>query len=243
MESGLSADLPLNIWNKISESLQHIKDLVSESSIFARIGSGASSNEHIIPRTNSLFGDSSSSSSPYYPWSSSSSPINSSGSDTAIMKSLEVSKQFFNNNQKQIISILSKLLGVSISAITSYFLLKWLMKSMDPTNADKLSAKTRAEKIMKQIGISDVELNEYELLIASNIVLPEKIDCSWQDIGGLEHIIDDLRETVIYPLKNFETYAANSTANTNSIITKRSRLIQPPKGVLLFGVFLNFFIN
>lgn len=163
-------------------------------------------------------------------------------SGDAISKSLSgsvgISKEFIQNNRKQIVFILSRLLGLTFSAAISYFLFKWLMKNLDPTNADKLSAKTRAEKILKEIGLNkNIDLNEYELCIASNIVLPTSIECSWQDIGGLENIINDLRETVIYPLKNFETELSVNVTNLNKqqIISKRSRLIQPPKGVLLFG--------
>jgi ATP-dependent 26S proteasome regulatory subunit len=148
------------------------------------------------------------------------------------------SREFFKNNRKQILSWLSTLLGVTVSATLSYFLFKWLMKNLDPTNADKLSAKSKAEKLIKEISIKNLELNEYELVMAANLVLPQNIDCSWNDIGGLEHIIDDLRETVIYPLKNFQTSQlkeVNIIPEMGKLISKRSRLIQPPKGVLLFG--------
>ena len=152
----------------------------------------------------------------------------------SISSSASISKEFIINNKQQILSFLSKLLGISVSAVVSYFFFKWLIKTRDPTNEDKVYSKQRADRIMSQIGIKNLDLNEYELCIASNIVLPHNIDCSWQDIGGLEHVINDLRETVIYPLKNFET----SFETASNIIIRRSRLIQPPKGVLLFGVSL-----
>merc|ERR1712127_119449 len=113
----------------------------------------------------------------------------------------EITKDFYVRNQEKILSIVSRVLGLSISAVTTYFLMKWLMKNMDPTNADKQASKKIADKIMRDIGLQNAELTEYELIIASNIVSPGQIDCSWRDIGGMEDIIDDLRETVIYPLK------------------------------------------
>jgi SpoVK/Ycf46/Vps4 family AAA+-type ATPase len=152
------------------------------------------------------------------------------------IQSFLASKHFVANNKKEILSVVAKLLGLGLSALTTYFLLKWLMKSLDPTNEDKVAAQARAERILKQIGMSNIELNEYELFIAANIVMPHQIDCSWSDIGGLEHLIDDLRETVIYPLKDFDAYYGMSSDSVTSVINKRSRLIQPPKGVLLFGV-------
>lgn len=47
---------------------------------------------------------------------------------------------------------------------------------------------------------------------------------------------DELRETVIYPLRDFDI-GKNDDASFSSKVhaTKRSRLVQPPKGVLLFG--------
>lgn len=146
-------------------------------------------------------------------------------------------KSMIANNRPEIASLISRLIGISFGATVSYFLFKYLMKHLDPTNSDKLGAIARAESIMKELGVSKMELNEYELCIASNLVLPKNIDCTWQDIGGLEHIIDDLKETVIYPLKNFNTTNTgikNSLATANAL-GKRSKLIQPPKGVLLFG--------
>ncbi|CAF0886859.1 unnamed protein product [Brachionus calyciflorus] len=156
-----------------------------------------------------------------------------SSTTSIISKPILATREYIQNNQKQILSILARILGLTISAATTYFLMKWLMKNLDPTNTDKVAAKKRAEKIMKLVGIADLDLNEHELFIASNLILPSDIECSWQDIGGLDHIIEDLRETVIYPLKNFETFPNNNS--TNLRINKRSKLIQPPKGVLFFG--------
>lgn len=209
-----------DIWNKLSESLANVTTSISQNSFFKTLDQSNA----VELKNQRLF----------FETATQNQVDTSSALARPFLRSFLATKEFYMNNQRQILSILSKLLGLSISAVTSYLLLKWFMKTLDPTNADKLSAKTRAEKIMKLIGISNIELNEYELFIASNITLPKDIDCSWQDIGGLDHIIDDLRETVIYPLKNFESISKSSI--TNNFINKRSRLIQPPKGVLLFGV-------
>lgn len=165
---------------------------------------------------------------------------NNNTNETIISGPLVVTKEFIKTNKKQIVSVLISLLGFTLSSAIGYLLFNWLMKNFDPTNADKRSAQTRAEKILKEIGVNNIDLNEYELCIASNIILPKSLDTSWQDIGGLEHIINDLRETVIYPLRNFEsdlstTLKQQEQEQANIIITKRSKLIQPPKGVLLFG--------
>jgi len=45
---------------------------------------------------------------------------------------------------------------------------------------------------------------------------------SWEDIGGLEEIIDEIQESVILPFKRQDLFMG-------------SQLLQPPKGVLLYG--------
>lgn len=55
------------------------------------------------------------------------------------------------------------------------------------------------------------------MMIASNLITPNEIDVSWDDIGGLKTILDDIHETVIFPI-------------TNSQLLKNSRLTKPPKG-------------
>ena len=58
------------------------------------------------------------------------------------------------------------------------------------------------------------------LQVASNLVEPSKISVSWNDIAGLESVIEELRETVILPIKERELFAT-------------SNLTKAPRGVLL----------
>jgi len=215
-----------NIIAKLNENFASLKELFNKS--LSSLSSSASSTSIYAPKQNNLAFLSTSESS--FAENGALNKLNQS-----LGGSMLFSKEFLSNNRKQILSVVARLLGLSASALVSYFLFKWLMKNLDPTNADKLPAKIRAERIMKEIGLTNIELNEYELVVASNLVAPNNIDCSWQDIGGLDHIIDDLRQTIVYPLKNFESNQTKSTL-MNNLINKRSRLIQPPKGALLFGV-------
>lgn len=138
-------------------------------------------------------------------------------------RSVSNTKHFFIQNKREILQAISKLVGITTSAVVSYYLFKWILNSMDPTKKEKELAKNKAEKLLREIGILNLDLNEYELFIASNIISPQDIDVTWDDIGGLDDLIADLRETVIYPLKN------------NTLKKSRSRLIKAPTGVLLFG--------
>ncbi|KAL1297045.1 hypothetical protein AAFC00_004634 [Neodothiora populina] len=83
----------------------------------------------------------------------------------------------------------------------------------DQDDADK-SAKAR---------LSSLALNSYEQSVAMDVVAPSEIPLSFDDIGGLDDIIEELRESVIYPLTMPHLYAGNSS------------LLSAPSGVLLYG--------
>lgn len=69
----------------------------------------------------------------------------------------------------------------------------------------------------------DLILNQYESQIAMEVVAPEDIPVGFEDIGGLEDIIEELRESVIYPLTMPHLYS------------HASPLLSAPSGVLLYG--------
>lgn len=89
-------------------------------------------------------------------------------------------------------------------------------------------AKKRASGVLQKIqktnpDLKNLVLNEYEKNLLNCLITPEDISVSFQDIGGLNNIIDDLRESVILPLTEPEIFSAHSL------------LIQSPKGVLFHG--------
>lgn len=61
------------------------------------------------------------------------------------------------------------------------------------------------------------QLSDYELCIASNLVDPLTMAVSWENIGGLDNVIQEIQETVIFPFKRRELFLTSS-------------LLQPPKG-------------
>ncbi|OAA68519.1 ATPase family aaa domain containing protein [Niveomyces insectorum RCEF 264] len=68
-----------------------------------------------------------------------------------------------------------------------------------------------------------MELNEYENIIALEVVPPEDIAVGFDDIGGLDDIIEELKESVIYPLTMPHLYS------------HAAPLLAAPSGVLLYG--------
>lgn len=76
---------------------------------------------------------------------------------------------------------------------------------------------------MERLGLSGVKLTEHEVMIATHLVDPAHLRTSWEDVAGLDEVIEQIKRTVIYPV----------LAQQNRV--RVSKLVQPPKGVLLYG--------
>lgn len=128
------------------------------------------------------------------------------------------------------------------------------MASMDPNKQKRLDAKRASEEKLGKLGRAgvDMRLNEYEgeqieaerahgmagqikltlgtpvphftEQIATELILPDQIDVSFESIGGLDSIIASLEEGVIAPLCHPELFSSGTNG-----------LLGAPKGVLLFG--------
>ncbi|MBW03268.1 ATPase family AAA domain-containing protein 1, partial [Eschrichtius robustus] len=75
---------------------------------------------------------------------------------------------------------------------------------------------------MKPIGVKNVKLSEYEMGIAAHQLDHLNTYVTWSDIGGLNDVITDLKDTVILPIKKKHLF-------------ENSKLLQPPKGVFLYA--------
>ncbi len=92
-------------------------------------------------------------------------------------------------------------------------------------NSDEEDGSSGADGSRRSGGqhAEELELNEYENMIALDVVPPEDIAVGFDDIGGLEDTIDELRESVIYPLTMPHLYS------------HAAPLLAAPSGVLLYG--------
>ncbi|KAK2067787.1 hypothetical protein P8C59_001495 [Phyllachora maydis] len=72
-------------------------------------------------------------------------------------------------------------------------------------------------------GPQELVLNEYENMVALEVVAPQDISVGFEDIGGLEDIIEELKESIIYPLTMPHLYQHGGA------------LLAAPSGVLLYG--------
>nr|XP_054774093.1 LOW QUALITY PROTEIN: outer mitochondrial transmembrane helix translocase-like [Lytechinus pictus] len=119
--------------------------------------------------------------------------------------------------------IIGLIIRLSIVGAATYYGVKWIVYAMDPTRKQKQEAKQQAEKLMKAIGLSPhTSLSEYELSIATQLVDPLTLSIAWSDFLGLQETCKEIKETVLLPLKKKHLFAG-------------SKLMQPPKGVLLYG--------
>jgi len=105
----------------------------------------------------------------------------------------------------------------------TFYIVRWTLRYADTTYQQKQKAKTKAKEIMDRLGVKNLTLNEHEVMIASHLVDPNHLKISWADIAGLDEQIEQIKKTVIYPVLAHQR------------IVRVSRLIQPPKGILLYG--------
>lgn len=134
--------------------------------------------------------------------------------------------------------------GTSASA---YFLIRYLLSRLDfdPESQKKEEQRKKSAAILRRLDggedsddelpgrtgekkggrqrRGELTLTQYEQAIAMDVVAPEDIRVSFEDIGGLDHIIDELKESVIYPLTMPHLYSSTSS------------LLTAPSGVLLYG--------
>ncbi|XP_038061342.1 ATPase family AAA domain-containing protein 1-like [Patiria miniata] len=111
---------------------------------------------------------------------------------------------------------------LAVLGVSTYYGVRWIVKAMDPTRKQKQEAQEQAQKLMKSIGVKGVKLSDYEMSIAAQLVDPLTLSITWADIGGLETICREIKETILLPMKKKHLF-------------KDSVLLQPPKGVLLYG--------
>jgi SpoVK/Ycf46/Vps4 family AAA+-type ATPase len=124
-----------------------------------------------------------------------------------------------------LLSLGTRALALVGSMVCSYFLIRYALKHLDPTHEEKKRQKELAEIISQKMNLPKElvnNFNEYEMCLLTDLINPVDIKVTWQDIGGLDEIIDNVRQTVIYPLQHPELF-------------NQSKLLTTPKGVLLYG--------
>ncbi|KAF4632493.1 hypothetical protein G7Y89_g5639 [Cudoniella acicularis] len=146
--------------------------------------------------------------------------------------------------------LLQDLLLIVVSSFSMYYIAKSVVSSLplgtDPEKEQHDQARVKAAANLRRLDRSrdesdsedsledgrrrgtrprkaDLELDQYESQIALEVVAPEDIPVGFDDIGGLDDIIEELKESVIYPLTMPHLYSHSSS------------LLAAPSGVLLYG--------
>jgi ATP-dependent 26S proteasome regulatory subunit len=73
-------------------------------------------------------------------------------------------------------------------------------------------------------------LNEYERIIAQDVIDPTDMNTTFADVGGIDTIKMELWELVVFPLIRPDLF------------TSESGLVSPPKGILLCTFVLLFYL-
>lgn len=125
-----------------------------------------------------------------------------------------------------------KLLGdiffLTGAGLSMYYMINHLLNDSIDNSVRSKELKKKSSSVLKKIqntnpDLKDISLNEYEKSLLNCLVTPEDISVSFDDIGGLQHIIEELHEAVILPLTEPELFAAHLS------------LVNSPKGVLFYG--------
>ncbi|CAN9080530.1 unnamed protein product [Alternaria alternata] len=157
-----------------------------------------------------------------------------------------------SNKKSSLTGYLPDILMAAAAPLIAYFVIRNLLTRLDPEAQQKEEARAKASAATRKLDailtskrrksygeydsedddtesrprrprIQDLNLSTYEQTIAMEVVAPEEIPVSFEDIGGLDSIIDELKESVIYPLTMPHLYSHSSS------------LLSAPSGVLLYG--------
>ncbi|KAL6710893.1 mitochondrial dynamin GTPase Msp1 [Coniothyrium glycines] len=157
-----------------------------------------------------------------------------------------------SNKKSSLTGYLPDILMAAAAPLIAYFVIRNLLTRLDPEAQQKEEARAKASAATRKLDailatkrrngygeydsdddetdsrqrrprIQDLHLNTYEQTIAMEVVAPEEIPITFDDIGGLDSIIEELKESVIYPLTMPHLYSHSSS------------LLSAPSGVLLYG--------
>ncbi|KAJ2781069.1 mitochondrial dynamin GTPase Msp1 [Coemansia interrupta] len=127
--------------------------------------------------------------------------------------------------QPQTRKIIIDTLMIVATQVLTYYGIRYLMSSARNAGSasESQGQKERGKEVARRLKLTKVKLNDYENTIMGEVILPEDVAVTFAQVGGLDDIIQDLNESVIYPLNHPELF------------TSRSGLLGSPKGILLYG--------
>ncbi len=152
-------------------------------------------------------------------------------SEEEIVKILKEDEEIFNEVKNRLIDLMLEELadltvgfvGADLAALAKEAAMHALRKRIERGEID-IEAEEIPEEVLENLKVTKEDFMEALKLIepsAMREVLVEVPKVTWDDVGGLEHAKQELREAIEWPLKYPDIYRATG--------------IKPPKGVLLYG--------
>ena len=89
-------------------------------------------------------------------------------------------------------------------AVSFHFGVKHLLSS-DRHREQKEAARRRLAQLKKDLGLI-LDLNEFESMLVSNVINPEALEISSDDISGMDSLKDEVVRRVIVPMKMTSTF-------------------------------------
>jgi len=139
--------------------------------------------------------------------------------------------QQFTRNMKRNYNWLEIIQNVamSITFVLSFFMALRMLHSINSIQQGRISKSSikKLESKIKKAHISalkgqSIELTETEMQIAEEIIDPDSLEVTFDDIGGLEEAKSSLYELLILPVRRPELFP-------------KKKLSATPKGILLYG--------
>lgn len=126
--------------------------------------------------------------------------------------------------QPQTRKILIDTFYIVATQVLAYYGIRYIISNATSApSSENQGQKERSKAVAKHMKLTGLQLNDYETTILSEVILPEEVKVSFSEVGGLDDIIEDLNESVIYPLIHPQLF------------TSPSGLLGSPKGILLYG--------
>ncbi len=152
-------------------------------------------------------------------------------SDEEIVQILKENEEIFNEVKNRLIDLMLEELadltvgfvGADLAALAKEAAMHALRKRIESGEID-IEAEEIPEEVLENLKVTREDFLEALKFIepsAMREVLVEIPRVTWDDVGGLEHAKQELREAIEWPLKYPDIYRATG--------------IKPPKGILLYG--------
>ncbi len=152
-------------------------------------------------------------------------------SEEEIVNALKEDENIFNEVRNRLIDLMLEELadltvgfvGADLAALAKEAAMHALRKRIESGEID-VEAEEIPEEVLENLKVTKEDFLEALKLIepsAMREVLVEVPKVTWDDVGGLEHAKQELREAIEWPLKYPDIYRATG--------------IKPPKGILLYG--------